>query len=136
MSILACDVSEEKFLRITQKRTVTPENKNAQDDGGYSLLMLACCNQWETVVTNLLKEGVDVHLVDCEGKTALHHAVGGQSSTIVQLLIDAGADVNQPDMYGNAPLHYCNMEDYNEDIVWSLLDAGADLDYQNPYSSD
>jgi uncharacterized protein len=88
---------------------------------GTTVLMLAAGAGWRTGETILggtdygpesdaieavklcLARGADVHAVDEDGLTALHHAVP-RGPGVVQMLVDSGARVNQKDKRERTPL--------------------------------
>ena len=90
----------------------------------------------------VLKSGADVHAVDKNGVTALHHAVRFRSPSAVRTLIEYGADVNQAcRRSGSTPLHRAvtstgapgtaGKQAEAREIVELLLAAGADPSIRN-----
>ncbi len=84
-----------------------------------------------------LKRGADIHAVDKNGVTALHHAVRFRSPAAVKTLIERGANVNQAcRRNGSTPLHRAvtqtgapgtgGRQAAAFEIVRLLLAAGAD----------
>ena len=77
----------------------------------------------------LLKAGANPNLVNEDGDTPLHVAVGCGvqcPAQAVKLLLAAGADVNAKGAGGRTPLHVAASSDHTEAVV-ALLEGGADL---------
>ena len=98
-------------------------------------------DQRKRLVTRL-KAGADVHAVDKNGVTALHHAVRFRNPIAVETLIEHGADVNQAcRKSGSTPLHRAvtstgapgtaGKRAEARRIVALLLAAGADPSIRN-----
>jgi ankyrin repeat protein len=90
----------------------------------------------------LLKSGADIHAMDKNGVTALHHAVRFRSPTAVRTLIERGANVNQVcRRSGSTPLHRAvtttgapgaaGKRQEAMEIIRLLVAAGADLSITN-----
>ena len=56
-----------------------------------------------TQLTELIKNGMDVNIVDPYGMTPLHHA---QHVQIVEVLLEYGANIHATDNQGRTPLNY------------------------------
>ncbi|CAH0395489.1 unnamed protein product [Bemisia tabaci] len=83
------------------------------------------------IFKTLLMLNVDLELQDCDGKTALHHAVYGINTEMVRLLVESGAKVESKDKNGKTPLFSAVNSGYvNEtpEIIETLLAAGANID--------
>ncbi|CEI70769.1 hypothetical protein FVEN_g749 [Fusarium venenatum] len=78
----------------------------------------------ENTLKKLLKSGVSARVVDADGKSLLHFAVGFNSSQFVRILIDSGADVTATDREGFTPLHVAR----SAEITRILLESGAMVD--------
>ncbi|MEM6429494.1 MAG: ankyrin repeat domain-containing protein [Deinococcota bacterium] len=105
---------------------------------GKTLLMLAAESpDGYEVVEDLLNAGLDVNAENDSGFSALSYAA---TPEIAQLLLDAGADIEK--YGGNAILHATHQLDRRDDIevrdslkqrIYLLLEAGADIDYQDGF---
>ena len=71
---------------------------------GESALHIAAWNGYTAVVQVLLRNGVNVHVVNKKGQTALHHAVCRGRVAIVRLLLTAGANEMARDHLYETPL--------------------------------
>jgi len=69
-----------------------------------SALKLACIQERDDLVSELLRYGARVNASDEEGVTALHTAASTGNSKIVSLLLDAGADPEAMTSTGQTPL--------------------------------
>ncbi|KAI8772151.1 ankyrin repeat domain-containing protein 26 [Biomphalaria glabrata] len=67
---------------------------NAQDQHGRSTLMLACVDKERLDVLDLLvkNQSCDLNLKDCDGNTALHHAVESGNAMAIRVLVSAASD--------------------------------------------
>ena len=79
------------------------------------------------IVSELVKEGVDLNAGDVVENTALHRAVASCNHEVVDMLISQGANVHAKNCFGLAPLHVAAKR---SDIVTlrALLSAGADIE--------
>ncbi|KAJ8569330.1 hypothetical protein ON010_g5933 [Phytophthora cinnamomi] len=80
---------------------------------------------YNQVLRLLTKEGINPHITDQTGCSALNHAALFGSFKICELLIAAGADVNAAAHDGNTPLHKA-AQGGRGDVVQLLLSQGAD----------
>ena len=76
-------------------------------------------------VKALIKDGIDVDMVNDIGETALHKAAGGGHTEIVKVLIAAGADINKKTLYDLTALSIA-INAGNTDIAEILKAAGAE----------
>ncbi|KAJ9643045.1 hypothetical protein H2199_004567 [Coniosporium tulheliwenetii] len=118
----------------------------AYDRRGETALHKAASEGSAAVVELLLEMGADVRAKDRWGKTALHAAASAHGSVVVRLLLENGADLRAEDREGETALHDTISRGFDpwekgaavvrllavlhaavdEDIVWLLLDYGAD----------
>ncbi|KAH9012834.1 ankyrin repeat protein [Lactarius deliciosus] len=70
---------------------------------------------------------------DNEGNTPLHHAAAVGDFGSAQLLLERNVEVNAQNDKGLTPLHQAaqGWTDGYPEIVWLLLDHGADADVRN-----
>ncbi|CAG2185396.1 unnamed protein product [Mytilus edulis] len=69
--------------------------------------------------------GVDIHLQNRKGRTALYDAVKHEYIHIAKILIEYGCDTNLQDTYGNTMLHQA-ASNYNYEMVKYLLKKDSD----------
>jgi uncharacterized protein len=79
----------------------------------------------KTVVSALLKSGVDVNAAQADGTTALHWATYHDDAEMVASLLKAGANVKAVNRHGMSPVAEACMNG-NAAVVKLLLEAGAD----------
>jgi len=80
-------------------------------------------------VDKLLESGINVEVIDDEGRTPLIHAVANVRTDIVKLLLTLNANPNSKDIYGWTSLHFAARYGYYE-VAELLLSAGAHPDVQ------
>lgn len=96
-----------------------PNDCNAQDSEGLSLLHHAVKAGYKDSIELLIQAGGDVNLQDKVGKTPLHVVIDlpclsqekcdvETIKAIIQLLADAGADSTVQDSEGKSPVDYAN----------------------------
>lgn len=122
-----------------------------------TVLHVALKNNFLDIADIILTESVDVSLKDNNGSTALHLAAGLGAVDIMTKLVKKGSDIQDKDNSGCTPLmHACkggkyaveyllalvenvdiqNILEYavetgNSDVIDSLVDFGADVDFKN-----
>ena len=82
----------------------------AIDEGGNTLLMLACQNRHEDLVRILLQKGANANATNAAGACCLHFPCYSEtcSMPIAKALLQAGANPEVAEKsYGCTPLHYC-----------------------------
>ncbi|CDR04713.1 ankyrin repeat domain-containing protein [Streptomyces iranensis] len=116
--------------------------RGTPDPVGRALLR-ACAAGDVGALRAALGEGADVGTLDEYGATPLHHAVAARSAAAVDALLAAGADPRAQSAFGNAPQftaagpgrpHPTTRRVEGEEhwgVLWSLLDAGADINAVN-----
>lgn len=90
------------------------------------------CNN-DTIITDMLKRGVDPNNFDHAGITPLHYiCILNKPVSLAKLLIKYGADVNaiERNMFRNTPLHM-TIHRNNDSLTQLLLEHGADLSILN-----
>ena len=65
------------------------------------------------------------------GWRILHAAVYGNDLGSVQLIVEAGAEIDAPDVVERTPLHIGCIAEVDEEILYYLLDRGADPSLQD-----
>ena len=119
------------MLELLEK---SPEEVNAMDSDGRTVLMEAALRNHIQVVYMLLQFGADPNIGDNTNYTALHFAAQEYAVDAVKALLKAGANVDAKDDYGNTPLGKAVY--YNDEVgevIKLLLDAGADKNLENNY---
>ncbi|MBO3679796.1 ankyrin repeat domain-containing protein [Streptomyces sp. NEAU-YJ-81] len=106
-------------------------------------LLLAAAAGNPAALRAALGEGADVGTLDEYAAAPLHHAVAARSAEVVEALLAAGADPRAQAAFGNAPQFTAagpgrpyptarRVEDEEHwSLLWSLLDAGADINAAN-----
>ena len=114
---------------------LTPDESNATDEDGRSLLMHAVLAMAPdpSIVKLLIDRGADVNAVDRLHKsTALHFAASLGRLDLATALLDAGAAVDPTDSFGNTPLWEAAMRPKaSAAIISELLRRGADPTKKN-----
>ncbi|MFI8990815.1 hypothetical protein ACIG63_38405, partial [Streptomyces antimycoticus] len=116
--------------------------RDTPDPVGRALLLAAAAGD-PAALRAALGEGADVGTLDEYAATPLHHAVAARSAAAVDALLAAGADPRAQAAFGNAPQFTAagpgrpyptarRVEDEEHwSLLWSLLDAGADINAVN-----
>jgi len=100
-------------------------NVNAQNNKGYTPLMLACYKHNETVAQLLIQHGVDVNISTYKKVTPLMMACQNRSFILVDLLIKHGAQVDvQNDLNSDTALIIVSRFYYSYNIIKKLLVDG------------
>ncbi|XP_033754838.1 serine/threonine-protein phosphatase 6 regulatory ankyrin repeat subunit B-like isoform X2 [Pecten maximus] len=90
-------------------------------------LFVACKNGDKQMVNTLLEFNANVDAKDAIGQSPLHAA---RESNIIKMLASRGLDIDNKGDHGNTPLH-CASRDYDEQLIKTLLDLGADPTIKN-----
>jgi hypothetical protein len=91
----------------------------------YPELLLAIWADDPKAVKAIIKSGVDVDILDPDGRTALMECAGREDKfNYLCLLVDAGADVNASDIEGWTPLHFAARAQIPKTVEY-LLKHGA-----------
>ncbi|KAL5007408.1 hypothetical protein ScPMuIL_016214 [Solemya velum] len=80
-------------------------------------------------ITELLTHRADIHAVDSEGKTSLHHACHSKAKVaqdMVHILISGAPDLESRDRRSFTPIH-CASQTGNVDCLKTLIESGSDL---------
>ncbi|MEE9443648.1 MAG: ankyrin repeat domain-containing protein [candidate division Zixibacteria bacterium] len=96
----------------------------AQNQGGFTPLIMAVFRNKQEVVKFLLEKGADIEISDSYGRTPLSIAVQENKQELVKFLLDKGADIENLDCYAYTPLYLARATG-NVDMVQLLLDNGA-----------
>jgi len=107
-------MDEEKLINLAKR--LPPEDVNAYDDWGDTILILACRNKYTEVIGILLEnEGINVNLRDFFGSTVLLYALKQGHIDIVRLLLNhKDINVNIKDAFGRTPLMIAREKGYTE----------------------
>lgn len=89
-----------------------------------TMLMYAAGGRLDTLVSLLIRAGIDVSAKDAEGQTALHYAAKSGTPDSIEMLLQARADINVTDNQGWTPLMFA-VKNVDEPMVMQLLAAGA-----------
>jgi hypothetical protein len=102
-------------------------NKNDEDVGGCTPLMLAAWKGHDKVVARLLALGADMGLQSEHGDLAVHLACKLDQPSTLSLLLDAGASLNARSAAGRTPLIYAVYEGATECVKLLLARGGGAL---------
>ena len=108
-------------------------SKDAYNDKGKTLLMMACYFNNAPLVRDLLAMGADPEIVDANGAKAIHHAAFFSTQGLsAKVLIDHGVSIEERDFFGCTPI-MCALgaARINRGVIIVLAEAGADLSALN-----
>ncbi len=94
---------------------------NAVDNSGFSILMMACGRNNESIFEQLIRGGADVGARSTSGTTALHEAAECNFYEAIRHLLILGADPNQIDESGRTAEQIA--EHYEFEVSASILRA-------------
>ncbi|KAH8875725.1 26S proteasome non-ATPase regulatory subunit 10 [Schistosoma japonicum] len=106
-----------------------------RDSQGYTVFHVAVDSRQRTIAQNLLKKDHSLALqVDSAGRNFLHVAIENLDREAIFLLIQIGVDMNAcvRDVHRLTPFHLAIKTGVDEDILRSLLLAGASINSQTP----
>ncbi len=110
---------------------------NEMKDNMSALHEAAVYNSKEAALF-LIKNGINVNLVDHRDRSALHYAASHNSYEVAKAILENKGDVNQADDYGNQPLHTAvvNYNGHEErlPIVELFLQFGSDKNHKGTKS--
>ena len=109
---------------------VEPANGDAQALDDVSRFFWDPWRGSEKITKELLRNGAEVNARDYHGRTALHHAVIGQSKRVVVELLENGADITAKDNDGRTAVHLAAAIRALE-ILKVLLEEGADVNVRD-----
>ncbi|XP_009623581.1 ankyrin repeat domain-containing protein EMB506, chloroplastic isoform X1 [Nicotiana tomentosiformis] len=113
---LSSSNSEEEFMKEVEQ-LLSPEERAILYCNHTTELDKISTEKWNPLHTfalagqirfmdRLLEEGLDIDVVDKEGRTALHHAVFGKKEAVISHLLRKDANPQVRDLDGVTPLHY------------------------------
>lgn len=116
-----------KATRWTEVSDALSECKdlNVVDECGWSALHWAVDKKNLFVVERLVESGIDIHLKDGQGKTAMQNAAMIGHYDVLEYLIECGSDINTQDNDGDTALKYTISLDHGF-CSQLLLEKGAD----------
>ncbi|UCM86429.1 MAG: ankyrin repeat domain-containing protein (plasmid) [Rickettsia endosymbiont of Culicoides impunctatus] len=103
---------------------------NFRDYMGNSALHLAVKNNAKEIIDLLIKNNIDLNIVNNNGATAIHLAVASNNEELVEYLIGYHVKINIQDVCGNTPMHL-SAEVGNIKIFEIILEDNADLNLKN-----
>ena len=134
----AIDAGNMKMFKAALESATTTSIDNVNDNGRTALHYLARWSALDmgkevrlSMVDALLSSGINLDVIDSQGKTALHLAAEmsyreGVGTAIVRRLIRAGANKNIQDKQGLTPLMHATIKGF-ENVGIILVEAGADV---------
>ena len=105
---------------------------NAQNEDGYTALIIAAYYGYKEGVRVLLNAGANVNTQDIYGSTALHEAANNDFLSISELLLASGAQASLTDNAGMTPLDYALFNNHHD--VCQLILANIDSNPLPAYS--
>jgi ankyrin repeat protein/ketosteroid isomerase-like protein/L-ascorbate metabolism protein UlaG (beta-lactamase superfamily) len=108
-----------------------PTYLQLKNSGDSSLLHAAAKAGDASLITYLLKNGMDVNIKDNSGNTPLFEAVDAAKKEAVSLLIEKGADINILNKSQRTPIFYAARKKGNTDMVKMLAEKGSRLDFKS-----
>jgi len=93
------------------------------DPEGRNLLHTSSYGGHLKCLTYLAESGFDLHVLDKQGRSCLHHAAAGRGE-ILEILLDHGLDPKQPDVDGWTPLIWAAKGGPKANVL-RLLEAGG-----------
>ncbi len=84
---------------------------------GIQSLHIAAMTGYVKIMKLILINGVDVDVLDFDGRTPLSYAAGAGEQEMIFFLLQNGADHNKPDHLGKTPLDYTKQNGH-----WELID--------------
>jgi ankyrin repeat protein len=126
--LLACKNQagpQEKLSGEPEPRTHTQPPLLPADPVSEDQLRQAAFEGEQSMVRELLGQGVNVNAMDAEGRTAIMFAAFNGHSEILRTLVNAGAVVDMRDAMGNTALMYASTGPFPESVLL-LLEKGAD----------
>jgi ankyrin repeat protein len=124
------DVAREGDVMLLQEMVKeNPELVNAQNEQGYTPLILAAYNGQLEMVKALIKNGADLDQSFTQG-AAIHGAAFKGHMEIVKLLVESGAKLDVPDKNQTTPLMYATLFKHTE-VAKYLYENGADPLHQD-----
>jgi ankyrin repeat protein len=120
-------VGQEGVFTLTWSGNGTVTHVDVSYQSGWTALILACFRGHDTIVTQLIQAGANIHAKGEDSKTALMHTCAGGHEVVVSQLIEAGVNVDAKDEDENTALMEACTKGHAR-IVKQLLDAGADID--------
>lgn len=116
---------QEKHSGEPEAKTHTQPPLLQADPVSEDQLRQAAYEGVQSMVRELLGQGVNVNAVDAEGRTALDFAAFNGHLEILKDLLKAGAVVDVRDSMGRTPLMYASTGPFPESVLL-LLENGAD----------
>lgn len=124
------DAAREGDVMLLQEMVKeNPELVNAQNEQGYTPLILAAYNGQLEMVKALIKNGADLDQSFTQG-AAIHGAAFKGHLEIVKLLVESGAKLDVPDKNHTTPLMYATLFKHTE-VAKYLYENGADPLHQD-----
>lgn len=106
-------------------------NMYAENDGSFTVFMLAAKHGLHTVIQSMLDKGYDIHFrPETYTRTALHLAVWNRHIGVVKLLLKNGIDVHPQTSLNRTVLDLAMESQADIEMVQLLLDYGVDINAQ------
>ena len=108
----------------------TKEEIDAQDNNGYTALMLASYKGNQEIVEQLLSAQADPNKTNITGRSALLFSSSEGYATIAEVLLEKGAELNSTEENGMTPLHAASQNGHLE-VVKLLVNKMAKVNHKS-----
>ena len=127
---IACQNKSESTINILLDAGADPNITDADGDTCLHIAVTQECSK--EVLQAIIDHGVDMNAVNKENETALTIACINENEDATNTLLNAKADPNiADDTYGDTCLHIAVMQECSIDLLWAIINGGADVNATN-----